>query len=176
MPTKPKKSGILQSLILAAIIIGALVIIVPKLLLFLLISTISPDLNEVERQIKINSVAGSYGSSKGYMDRSVVSNGKDTFIYVDGNICKYINDDNIVTVKEMNDDKLMHMCISDKYLMYDTYSQTYRYDMATGEEIKLLENISIDYIACIDNVFFVKTDTSELYTENKNYNYNKWLR
>lgn len=165
MPTKPKKTGILQSLIIAAIIIGALIIIVPKLLLYLLIRFISPDLNEVERRIVISDVAGSN------TNHIMASNGKETFVYVDGNICKYIDDNNIVIIKEMNGEDLRHICVSDKYLVYDTYSQTYRYDIATGKEIKLLENISIDYIACIDNVFFVKTDTSELYTENKNYNY-----
>lgn len=166
-----KKRGILKTLIIVATVVGALIYIVPKLLLLLFIYVFAPDLNDVSRNINVLSVAGSYGNTGEYVSRLVVSNGDDTYIYQEGCICKYIDDDNAVPIAEAVEGRIYHMAINDKYLLYNTYDQIFRYDLATGEEILLLDDISVDQIMVVDNVFFVQTDKSDALGVSKDYNY-----
>lgn len=153
-----KNTGIIKTLVILLAAIGVGIAIVPRLLVLILVLILSPDLIDVGRDINILSVYGSHGDAGALTERLAVSNGKDTFIYDDGCLCQYIDDDNIITIKVLGEQRLDTMAITDKYLLYYTYGHTYRYDIETGEEVSILDDIYVEQITAIDNTFFITTD------------------
>lgn len=167
-----KKSGlgIIHILLIILAAVGLGIAVLPRLLVILIAFIISPDFIDVGRDVSILSVDGSRGEAYEITDRLVVSNGKDTFMYDDGYLCQYVDDNNIIKIKDLGKEKLRHMAINDKYLMYGTYDHTFRYDIESGEEISILENIYVEQIASIDGAFLVETQYLEVDSDKKIYN------
>ncbi|MBO5390075.1 MAG: hypothetical protein J6A59_18435 [Lachnospiraceae bacterium] len=167
---KKNRIGIVHTLLIIFAAIGLGIVVLPQLIILLIALIISPDFIDVGRDVSVLSVDGSHGEADEITDRFVVSNGKDTFIYDDGYLCEYIDDNNIIKIKEIGTEKLRHMAINDKYLLYGTYDHTYRYDIESGEEISVLNNIYVEQIAAIDGTFFVETQYLKVGSEKKIYN------